>query len=128
VFDKTDVIGVTPTMIRPPQGETEPRVERILNAMGIVSKGVLEGVEHLTDLRKLGLRVVKWNRDSRDFSFSSYTPGAVIQPPYNPNDTPDAISRQFSTWARETPQQGTISLRKFDSLKYALNIKLKRKI
>ena len=45
-----DVIGITPTLMRPPYGDIDPRVRALLRAMG--------------------LYVIIWNRDTFDWSFA----------------------------------------------------------
>lgn len=85
-----DIIGVTPVLFRPPYGEANARVLKVLGALGIKS-------------------VVLWNRDSNDWSFSFF-PEKEPMPPYNKTDTPDAIVRSFTEWTVMTPRQGTISL------------------
>jgi peptidoglycan/xylan/chitin deacetylase (PgdA/CDA1 family) len=84
-----DIIGQTPIHVRPPYGDTNSQVARVLGAMG--------------------LKVVKWSRDSNDYHFSFFDKGTQPGAPYAPTDTPDAIPRLFSTWTREA-QTGTISL------------------
>ena len=83
-----DTIGVSPVLFRPPLGEANSRVLRVLGA--------------------LGLRVVLWNRDTNDWIFSF--PTTVPTAPYNATDTPEAITRLMGQWANTVPRIGTISL------------------
>ncbi len=75
--------------MRPPLGEHDEKVRRVATAMG--------------------LSVVMWNRDANDWRFSYWTPQDTVGAPFQPNDTPDAISRQFTGWVSQ-PRQGSISL------------------
>lgn len=84
-----DVTGFTPTVMRPPLGEEDDKVRRVATAMG--------------------LSVVKWNRDSNDWRFSTWTQRDTVGGPFQPNDTPDAISRKFTTWVSQQ-KEGAISL------------------
>lgn len=80
-----DVIGVTPTMIRPPYGEVNDRVQKIIT--------------------NLGLKTILWNRDPTDWCFSKLPPVA----PCALTDTPSKIVDYFKTWISE-PLVGSISL------------------
>ena len=83
-----DIIGVVPTMVRPPYGDLDDRVTQLLTLMG--------------------LQIIKWNRDSSDWKFSNWTPGAPVDAPFQGEDTPDAIPRHMKTLA--VGNEGAISL------------------
>ncbi|KAI8896407.1 hypothetical protein BC833DRAFT_597603 [Globomyces pollinis-pini] len=72
-----EVTGVTPRYVRCPEGDIDNRVRAVLKAMG--------------------LRIVWWNRDSKDYTLIS-SPSAAA-----------GIERVFQQWASEG-KQGTISL------------------
>jgi peptidoglycan/xylan/chitin deacetylase (PgdA/CDA1 family) len=84
-----EVTGLTPTIVRPPYGDEDEKVRRVASAMG--------------------LSIVKWNRDPNDWMFNFWKPGNQLGVPFQPNDTPEAITRQFSEWVSQ-PRRGTISL------------------
>ena len=84
-----DVIGVTPSVVRPPFGSVDDRVQRLLTNMGLTT--------------------VSWNRDTNDWMFAEYTPGKVMSAPFQPTDTPSAIPKLFETWVKG-PKVGSISL------------------
>jgi peptidoglycan/xylan/chitin deacetylase (PgdA/CDA1 family) len=80
-----DVIGVTPSMIRPPYGNVDDRVQKIIT--------------------NLGLKTILWNRDTSDWCFSTIPPSA----PCASTDVPTIIPGYFEKWISE-PLNGTISL------------------
>jgi peptidoglycan/xylan/chitin deacetylase (PgdA/CDA1 family) len=78
-----EVIGVSPTMMRPAFGDIDPRVRAIMHA--------------------LKLQVVLWNRDTKDWNYQTYTtaPRQAL--------AATKVSQSFQAWLAQ-PKMGTISL------------------
>jgi peptidoglycan/xylan/chitin deacetylase (PgdA/CDA1 family) len=98
-----EVIGVTPTMMRPP---CEINSIRSLQNCLILRLQKLDG--EINDrvrsvIKALGLEIVIWNRDTNDWTFSNASPTATGA------RSPIQIINRFTEWVA-APKMGTISL------------------